>query len=121
MPRVVNQNRSLLLQRFISNIGTARQPFVETGRKFDKVFVEGKVRYFVVRTNLKNGATEGDIYGAKSSLAPNFRWFFGTLENVDKWDWSEYHGKPVNDPTVMKVKGYGRYDHYKKVTGQPIS
>jgi hypothetical protein len=119
MSRVINQDRSLLLQQFVTNIGANRKPFVETGRKFDKVFVDGKIRYFVVRSDISDEVKEGDIFGAKSQLAPNFRWYFGNLVNVNKWDWSEYHGKPINDSSVMKVKGYGRYDHYRKVTGQP--
>ena len=122
MSREVNQNRSIMLQNFVTAIGVSRQPFIETGRKFDKVYVEGKVRYFVVRTdrNIKGvEVKEGDIFGAKSALAPNLRWYFGNLENVDKWDWSEFHGKPVNDPSVMPTKGYGRYVHYQKVA-QPV-
>lgn len=119
MGREVNQNRSLLLQRFVTNIGPSRQPFIETGRKYDKVFVEGKVRYFVARSDLGDGVQEGDIFGAKSSVAPNARWYFGNLENTDKWDWSAFHGSPVDDSNVMKVKGYGRYDHYKKVAATP--
>jgi hypothetical protein len=122
MSREVNQNRSLLLQNFVTAIGASRQPFIETGRKFDKVYVEGKVRYFVVRTDrvIKGvEVKEGDIFGAKSALAPNTRWYFGNLENVDKWEWSEFHGKPVNDPSVMPTKGYGRYVHYQKVAAQP--
>jgi hypothetical protein len=124
MSRIVNKDRSILLQRFVSAIGSAREPFIETGRKFDKVYVEGKVRYFVARMDMTvtptNGVEtvqvhEGDIYGAKSKLAPNFRWFFGTLAHADKWDWSDHHGKPVDDKSVLPVKGYGRYTHYKRI------
>lgn len=124
MSRLVNKDRSILLQRFVSAIGAAREPFIETGRKFDKIYVEDKVRYFVARMDMmvtpQGGGTqfqvrEGDIYGAKSKLAPNFRWYFGSLANVEKWDWSEFHGKPVDDKSVMAVKGYGSYTHYKRI------
>lgn len=112
---MVNKERSRLLQRLITLIGDAREPFIETGRKFDKVYVEGRVRYFVARQDMGD-VKEGDIYGAKSKLAPNFRWFFGNLANADKWDWSELHGKPVTDKSVIAVKGYGKYVHYKRVS-----
>jgi len=115
MPRIVNKDRSILLQRFVSAIGSAREPFIETGRKFDKVFIDGSVRYFVARMDQGEEVKEGDIFGAKSKLAPNFRWYFGNLTNVDKWDWTEFHGKPVDDKSVMPVKGYGRYTHYKRI------
>ena len=112
----LNANRSLQLQAFVALIGAGRQPFVETGRKFDKVIVDGKVRYFVARSTIAGKMEAGDIFGAKSKLAPNFRWFFGNLANADKWDWSEFHGKPVSDTSVMPVKGYGAYVHYKKIS-----
>jgi hypothetical protein len=115
MARNTDKTHALLIQRLVDLIGPAREPFIETGRKFDKVYVDGKVRYFVARTDVKT-AKAGDILGAKSKLAPNFRWFFGTLENADKWDWSEYHGKPVSDETVMQEKGYGSYVHYVRKT-----
>jgi hypothetical protein len=115
MTLTINTNRSLQLQALVALIGAARQPFVETGRKFDKVIVEGKVRYFVARTTVPGKMDAGDIFGAKSKLAPNFRWYFGNLASADKWDWSEFHGKPVSDTSVMAVKGYSTYIHYKKV------
>ncbi len=115
MTLTINKDRSILLQRLLSLIGPAREPFVETGRKFDKVIVEGKVRYFVARTTVAGKMEAGDIFGAKSKLAPNFRWYFGNLSNADKWSWSEFHGKPETDTSVIPVKGYGSYVHYKKV------
>jgi len=111
MARNTDKNHALLIQRLVDLIGPAREPFVETGRKFDKIYVDGKVRYFVARTQVGT-ARPGDILGAKSKLAPNFRWFFGTLETADKWDWSGFHGKPVSDDTVVATKGYRNYIHY---------
>lgn len=96
--------------------------YVETGRKFDRVMIaehkkgqystEAKVRYFVDRKR-------GNIYGALSPLAPNFKWFFGDLTTVDKWDWSGFHGRPKVSPRdagVVFVGKYGSYDHYEKIT-----
>lgn len=112
----MNINRSLRLQVLCSLIGAAREPVVETGRKFDKVIVEGKVRYFVARTTVAGKMIEGDIFGAKSKLAPNFRWYFGNLDNVEKWNWSNFHAVPETDTSVLPVKGYGTYVHYKKIS-----
>lgn len=85
---------------------------VESGRKFDKVSIaidkSSSVRYFIERDT-------GIIYGAKSRFAPNLKWYFGTIYKADKWDWSDFHGRPVNDPNVRAVKGYGGYTHYIEV------
>lgn len=116
MSSTVNQDRSIQLQHFLELLGSDRKPFIETGRKFDKVFMNGKVKYFVAR--MDQGAVKaGDIYGAKSALAPNFRWFFGTLSSIDLWDWTGEHGKPVNDPSVKIAKSYRNYVHYERISG----
>lgn len=95
----------------------------ETGRRYDKVLVAtldkklnmveaAKVRYFVERST-------GAIYGAKSDLAPNLKWFFGTLETAHLWDWSGHHGVPKDEKRagVKEVGGYGEYKHYEPVEG----
>ncbi len=112
----INQDRSLLIQQLLRLIGPSRAPFVETGRKFDKIIIDGTVRYFVARMTVPGKMEAGDIFGAKSKLAPNFRWYFGNLSNADKWNWADYHGKPENDSSVMPVKGYGSYIHYRKIS-----
>lgn len=106
-----NKERARLLNRFTDLIGDDREPYIMTGRKFDKVYVDGSVRYFVARCDVKS-AKDGDILGAKSKLSPNFRWFFGTLYTIDQWDWSDFHGKPVTDDSVTTIKGYKNYKHY---------
>lgn len=78
----------------------------ESGRKFDKVMIGNNVRYFVDRS-------KGIIYGAKSRLAPNMKWYFGTLSSASKWDWSGFHGTPVTDDSVKLVGEYGGYKHYE--------
>lgn len=92
----------------------------ETGRRYDKILIGtvskgGKqkpleVRYFVERAT-------GDIYGAKSDLAPNHRWYLGNIADADQWDWSGFHGRPY-DPEkagVREVGTYGSYVHYKRI------
>lgn len=93
----------------------------ESGRRYDKVIIgtldkklnpveSPQVRYFVERAT-------GKIFGAKSELAPNLKWYFGTLDTAHLWDWSGHHGVP-KDPTkagVVEVGGYGDYTHYEPV------
>lgn len=86
--------------------------FVESGRKFDKVLLRNgatsTVRYFIDRKT-------GNIYGAKSRLAPNLKWYFGDIYRADRWEWGDFHGRPVNDPDIRAIKAYGGYTHYMKV------
>jgi hypothetical protein len=91
--------------------------FVESGRKYDKVniAIQGldnttDVRYFIERKT-------GDIFGAKSNVAPNFNWYFGNINNCNKWDWTGHHGRNVSDETVIEDSSYAgkrNYIHYKK-------
>jgi hypothetical protein len=64
---------------------------VETGRKFDKVYVQTDVqklgRYMVDRNSWI-------IYGIKSWAQINPRRTFGTLDTVSQYDWSGYTGSP---------------------------
>ena len=69
---------------------------IETGRKFDKVFIQtyhgGKPlqkigRYMVDRNSWV-------IYGIKSWAQINERRTYGTLDTVDQYDWSSYYGTP---------------------------
>lgn len=91
----------------------------ESGRRYDKVHVgllnsdmeqveKSTVRYFVERAT-------GNIYGAKSELAPNTKWFFGTLDSTSQWDWAGHHGTPKDlaKAGVREVGGYGQYKHYE--------
>jgi hypothetical protein len=101
-----------LIDTLISS-GHPTAQFVE-GRKYHKVKIDGIVRYFI-------DANSGSIYGAKSQVAPNFKWYFGTIYTTNLWNWSDFHGQPVNDPSVKKVKGYGKYNHYELVTPEPTN
>jgi hypothetical protein len=64
---------------------------VETGRKFDKVYIKTKVqklgRYMVDRNSWV-------IYGIKSWQQVNERRTYGTLDTVDQYDWSTFYGTP---------------------------
>ena len=64
---------------------------IETGRKFDKVYIKTKVqklgRYMVDRNSWV-------IYGIKSWAQINERRTYGTLDTVDQYDWSHFYGVP---------------------------
>jgi len=64
---------------------------IETGRKFDKVYVKTSVqklgRYMVDRNSWV-------IYGIKSWAQINERRTYGTLDTVDQYDWSSFYGVP---------------------------
>lgn len=90
---------------------------VETGRKFDKVYVNGKQkmgRYMVERKT-------GNIFAIKSWAQVNTRRWFGTLDNIDQFDWSDYHGVPLAGSeveTLIKDREEGIVSGYKK-RGRP--
>jgi hypothetical protein len=77
---------------------------IDTGRRYDKIlmgwmnkdrsFSPLKVRYFVERET-------GEIYGAKSELAPNLRWYFGSIYTAEQWDWSGHHAVPKGAPETL--------------------
>ena len=64
---------------------------VETGRKFDKVYVQTDVqklgRYMIDRNSWI-------IYGIKSWAQINPRRTYGTLDTVSQYDWSGHVGTP---------------------------
>ena len=100
---------------------------IETGRKFDKVYVQtfhqGKPlqklgRYMVDRNSWI-------IYGIKSWAQINPRRTFGTLDTIDQYDWSPYNGVPkagtqaekVHNETEAKIAaGYKKRGRPRKVT-----
>ena len=95
---------------------------IETGRKFDKVYVKTSVqklgRYMVDRNSWV-------IYGIKSWAQINPRRTFGTLDMIDQYDWSPYNGVPkagtqaekVHNETEAKIAaGYKKRGRPRKVT-----
>lgn len=78
---------------------------IETGRKFDKVYVQtfhqGKPlqklgRYMVDRNSWV-------IYGIKSWAQINERRTYGTLDTVDQYDWKPYYGQPKAGTEAEKL------------------
>lgn len=70
---------------------------IETGYKFDKVYVV---------TDCGQGATQklgrymvesrtGDIWGIKSWTQVNKRRWYGTLDSVGDYDWSDFYARPL--------------------------
>jgi hypothetical protein len=79
------------LARLYDNVGPESVE-IEQGYKFDKVYINTGVqksgRYMIE-------SRTGAIYGIKSWTQVNRRRQFGTLDTVDDYDWSEYHGRPL--------------------------
>ena len=73
---------------------------IETGRKFDKVYIKTKVqklgRYMVDRNSWV-------IYGIKSWAQVNERRTYGTLDTVDQHDWSHFYGVPKAGTEAEKL------------------
>lgn len=76
----------------------------EAGYKFDKVFiitsVAEKLGRYMVETRT------GDIYAIKSWTQVNKRRWYGTLETVDQYDWSDFYARPLpgTDAERLQVK-----------------
>ena len=95
------------LEKFVNALNTTNSSAthgdkweIETGRKFDKVYVKTTVqklgRYMVDRNSWV-------IYGIKSWAQINPRRTFGTLDTVDQYDWSPYNGVPKAGTQAEKV------------------
>ena len=73
---------------------------IETGRKFDKVYIKTSVqklgRYMVDRNSWV-------IYGIKSWAQINERRTYGTLDTVDQYDWSSFYGVPKAGTEAEKL------------------
>jgi hypothetical protein len=65
---------------------------IETGRKFDKVYIQTPAqkmgRYMVDRNSWT-------IYGIKSWAQVNPRRVYGTLDTVSQFDWSTFYASPI--------------------------
>ena len=117
------------LEKFVNALNTTNSSAthgdkweIETGRKFDKVYVKTSVqkhvRYMVDRNSWV-------IYGIKSWAQINPRRTFGTLDTIDQYDWSPYNGVPkagtqaekVHNETEAKIAaGYKKRGRPRKVT-----
>jgi len=89
---------------------------IETGRKFDKVYVQtfhqGKPlqklgRYMVDRNSWV-------IYGIKSWAQINERRTYGTLDTIDQYDWSAHYGIPNAGTDAEKLHNEREAEFTKK-------
>ena len=101
-----------LAARGMTTAGPDPYAYAVSGRKYDRILIASgpgsSVRYFIDRAT-------GEIYGARSRLAPNPKWWFGDIFTAHLWDWSDFHGKPINDNTVRAVGSYAGYIRYMRV------
>lgn len=78
---------------------------IETGRKFDKVYIQ---TYFQGKPLQKLGRYMVDrnswvIYAIKSWAQINERRVFGTLDTVEQYDWTPFHGVPKPGTEAEKI------------------
>lgn len=89
---------------------------VETGYKFDKVYIRTSCggdtgetqrmgRYMVE-------SRTGDIWGIKSWTQVNKRRWYGTLDTVDQYDWSDFYARPLPGTDAEKDQ-YERESKFK--------
>lgn len=125
------QTKILVEQSAANNISVGVTAVAQTGRRFDKVVVmtinpnaekekdrvKQEVRFFIEQSTRT-------IYGPKSDDAPNPKQYYGTLDTVDKWDWSGNAGEPKDldengvsvEAMVRHVGSYGTYKHFEPLT-----
>lgn len=92
------------LARLYSNLDS-ESIGVEMGYKFDKVFVVHNTgadatqrmgRYMVE-------SRTGNIYGIKSWTQVNKRRWYGTLDTIDQYDWSDFYARPLPGTDAEKM------------------
>jgi hypothetical protein len=96
------------LENFVKTLNTENPGLtgdtwkVETGRKFDKVYVQTPNqklgRYMVDRNSWQ-------IFGIKSWAQINPRRTFGTIDVVNQYDWSGYTGIPKSGTQAERIHG----------------
>lgn len=83
------------MNQFVSTLlGVARNVEVKKGRRFDRVFVDGTIKYFVDKESWT-------IYGAKSALQFNPRREFGKVDTVTQFNWTT--GTPLAGSSIEAV------------------
>lgn len=73
-----------LMEKFRAMLETEFPVKIETGRKFDKLYVvapDGRQSLFMVDRHT------WDVYGTKSWTQVNLRRWYGTLETIDQMSW----------------------------------
>ena len=101
------------LSKFIALLKKERKAsevFIETGRRFDKININGDLAFFVEKES-------GTIYGVRSPVAPNFKHYYGTLDTAPLWKWENDVPEPKDERKagVEKTREYAGYMHYRPV------
>ncbi len=66
------------------------------GRRFDRIKCNDTVRFFVDRNSW-------EIYGAKSSFQFNPRRWYGTLDSVGQYDWTQVAPTPLAGTSAERI------------------
>jgi hypothetical protein len=96
---------------------------IESGNKYDKVVrnvsrarpanpektrTKSEVIYFVDKVT-------GNVFGARSDIAPNEKRFAGHITNASKWDWHGETAMNMTDDSVEEIGEYAGVKHYAPV------
>ena len=77
------------MQRLVDILATSyTSTEIQKGRRFDKVILDKRVRYFVEHDTC-------NIFGAKSAWQYNPRREYGTLDTIEQYDWTT--GQPLKE------------------------
>lgn len=109
------------MHRFTTDllVKVAKSVEVKPGRRFDRVVVNGSVKYFVDRHSW-------EIFGAKSSFQYNPRRHYGKLDTVEQFNWVSH--TPIPGTAIEQVwtareseivKNYKKRGRPKKNVGAP--
>lgn len=102
------------MDTFCKALKTSATTKVETkvGRRFDRVTVDGAVKYFVDRHTW-------EIYGAKSSFQFNPRRLYGKLDTVTQYDWTTNLPKVGTDAEKVFAAREATIQKNYKARGRP--
>lgn len=95
-------------------LGTAGVKNVEhkAGRRFDRILVNGAVKYFVDRHTW-------EVFGAKSSFQYNPRRQYGKLDTVNQFDWVTHTPEPGTDAEKQFLAREAEIQKQYKPRGRP--
>lgn len=85
-----------LMEQFTKVLSANGTAEVIPGRRFDRISVDKSMRFFVDRNSW-------EIYGAKSVFQYNPRRWYGTLNSVSEYNWSEYYPVPMPGTTAEQA------------------
>jgi len=91
----------------IRHIGTTNLARMLNGDSITRI-VQDSVRFFIDRSN-------GNIYGRRSHIAPNLKWYFGDIFSAQDWTWTMNGAVPKDMTKYRVISKYGDHAHYERI------